>query len=1014
MNPERWRQVRELLTSAMELDPAERSAYVDRHCSSDPTLRQELEKLLAVEDEVPSSFLGLAALEQVASEAISIPASDELAVGTQLGPYEVEALLGAGGMGEVYRSRDTRLDRTVAIKVLPARLSASQQHCERFQREARAISALQHPNICTLYDVGQQGRAQYLVMEYLEGETLAARLLRGRLPLDVSLRYAAEVADALEVAHRRGVVHRDLKPGNIFVTTRGEAKVLDFGLAKLEVAQPRANSPTTLTSDSKTLTTPGVAMGTVAYMSPEQARGEELDARTDIFSLGAVLYEMATGTSAFPGKTSAVVFKAILDETPRAPTRVVPSLPSQLDQIVEKALEKDRGLRYQSAIDFRADLHRLKRDTESVRVTPRLQTTRKAKFSKPWKVIAFLAVVLGAIFLSGYLYFRRPTKLTDKDTIVIGDFDNATGDLVFDDALKQALTVQLEQSPFLSVVPEDQIQQTIQLMSLKRGTRLTPNIAREVCQRNQGAAVLEGSITQVGTQFLLLVKAVNCVSGQTLSSTQARANDKSHILEALNKVSAEIRTKLGESLSTVEKYSTPVEQATTSSLEALQAYTEGRKAMEAEEFTTATSFFSRAISLDPDFAMAFAALGTAYYDVDDEELAAKNLKKAYALREHVSERERFYIESHYYTYVTFNLEKASEVYEHWAQAHPRDPGAFGISVDYGLLGYYDKALAEDLKANRLAPSGRLYANVMFGYLALNRFAEARAVADEALKKHFDSESLRAHLYTLAFLEEDKTGMAQQVAWAAGKPGIEDAFVSLEADSAAYRGELAKARELSRRAIVSAQRTDRKDAAAGYEAVAARREALLGNSTAAKLAAQAALRLEAGMDVQYAAAYALAAAGDTTRARTITKELAKRFPEGTIVQSVYVPTLRGQMAFAEKDFTGALDVLNAALAYQLGSSGLPLQPVYLRGEAYIATRQADKAELEFRKILDYPGIVQNDIIGALAYLGLGRAYVMHSQAAKAKAAYQDFLTLWKDADPDIPILKQAKAEYAKLQ
>src|ERR1700739_2228694 len=769
MNPERWRQIRELLTSAMEMEPAQRAEFLRERCSSDQELRREVERLLSVEGKISSDFLGSDALEEAASRVISRGDDSSLPPGTMLGPYEVEALLGAGGMGEVFRARDTRLDRTVAIKVHPGTMSPDPLRRQRFEREARAISALQHPNICTLYDVGMQGKVQYLVMEYLEGETLAARLLKGRLPLDLTLRYATEVADALELAHKRGIIHRDLKPGNIFLTTHGEGKVLDFGLAKLEGAHPAENAPTTLTSDAKSLTPPGAAVGTVAYMSPEQARGEELDSRTDIFSLGAVLYEMATGRSAFPGKTSAIVFKAILDQTPLEPTRVVPSLPLQLNQIVAKALEKDRALRYQNAIDLRADLQRLKRDSESARVTPRLQTTRKAKFSKPGKVIAFLAVVLGAIFLSGYLYFRRPTKLTDKDTIVIGDFDNATGDPVFDDALKQALTVELEQSPFLSVVPEDHVQQTIRLMSLKPGTRLTPNIAREVCQRNQGAAVLEGSITQVGTQFLLLIKAVNCVSGQTLSSTQAQANDKSHILEALNKVSAEIRTKLGESLSTVEKYSTPAEQATTSSLEALQAYTEGRKAMEAEEFTTGVSFCNRAINLDPNFAMAYAALGTAYYDVDEEELAAKNLKKAYELREHVSERERFYIESHYHAYVTFNLEKSSEVYEHWAQAYPRDPGAFGISLDYGGLRYYDQALAEDLKANRLAPSGRLYANIVFDYLALNRFAEARAAADEALKRNFDSYSLRAHLYTLAFLERNETGMAQQVAWAAGKP-----------------------------------------------------------------------------------------------------------------------------------------------------------------------------------------------------------------------------------------------------
>jgi serine/threonine protein kinase/Flp pilus assembly protein TadD len=1012
MNPERWEQIRDLLHSAMQMDPTERSAFLEQECSNDPALRQEMDNLLAAEGELPSSFLQSPALTQVAAD-LGSSGSGMLAPGTKLGPYAVLALIGAGGMGEVYRARDTRLDRTVAVKVIPAHLSSDPERRQRFEREARAISSLQHPNICTLHDVGSQDGMDYLVMEYLEGETLAERLEKGRLSLDLTLLYATEVADALAAAHGRGVVHRDLKPGNIFITMHGESKVLDFGLAKLEQAKLSPDIPAAILGNGRAITRPGSPMGTVAYMSPEQARGEELDGRTDIFSLGAVLYEMATGESPFPGKTSAIVFKAILDETPPAPSEVVPGLPQQLDQIVAKALKKERDLRYQSAAFLRGDLSRLKRDAESTRVTTRVQTAATRRSGILWKVIGAVAFTLVVIVLGVYHTPNGRTKLIDTDTIVLADFTNTTGDPVFDDTLKQGLTIQLEQSPFLSIVSEDRIQQTLRLMNQTADIRLTPKIAREVCQRTQSAAVLESSIAQVGTEYLLVLKAVSCAGGRTLASTEAHTNDKSQILRALNKVSAEIRNKLGESLSTVEKYDAPVEQVTTSSLEALLAYSQGRKAFLAEDFDGAVRHFRRAISLDGDFAMAYAALGTTYFDGGEQTLGAQSLTKAYELHDRVSEREKFYIEAYYHYFITGNFDKARKVCDMWAQAYPRDPMPSNrLANIYGALGRRDEALVAALQSNHLAQDTLSNANLVFNYYMLNQFGEARAVADEARKRGLDSSDLRAHLYSLAFAQNDPTGMADQLAWFASRPGG-DEFLDFEADTAVYAGQLSRARELARRARASAQQQGDRETAATSQALEARREALLGNATQAKVGAEAALRLTVGRDVRYVAAMALAIAGETRKAQSITEELNRQYPEGTIVQGNFLPTLRGKLALAHKDVVKAIDLLKAATPGELGDNLIPLQPVYVRGEAYLAARRGSEAAAEFQKIMDHRQIVQNDVIGALARLGLARAYALQGNTAKARTQYQDFLTLWKDADPDVPVLKQAKAEYAKL-
>jgi tetratricopeptide (TPR) repeat protein len=761
-------------------------------------------------------------------------------------------------------------------------------------------------------------------------------------------------------------------------------------------------------------------MGTLAYMSPEQVRGEELDARTDLFSFGAVLYEMVTGVAPFRGEASGVIAESILNRTPVSPVRLNPDIPPKLEEVINKALEKDRKLRYQSAADIRTDLQRLKRDSDSGRLAAATEQVpaKPTRKSIRWGAIAGATIVVAALAVGSWLFLSRKVHaLTDKDTIVLADFTNTTGDPVFDGTLRQGLSVQLEQSPFLSIISDQQVQQTLQMMGQKPDAKLTPEIARELCQRTTSAAVLNGSIAQIGTQYLLTLEAANCSSGELLASTEAQASDKNHVLDALGKSASEIRNKLGESLSTVQKFDTPLEHATTPSLEALQAYSLGRKASAASSWAAASPLFQRAIRLDPNFAMAYARLGTCYANLGEITLGAENTRKAYELRDPVSEREKFYIESHYYQNAIGNLEKARQVLQLWADTYPRDwqplPPLYAI---YAWLGQYEKSLAEARESFRLNPASGLSHTILVGaYISLGRLEEARATAETAQSEKLDSPDLHFLLYQLAFLQNDTAGMAQQIAWSTGKPGVEDVLLNFEADTAAFSGKLGIARELSRRATDSAQRAEEKEVAADYQADASLREALFGNSAEASRRAMAALALSHGRDVLNGAALGLALAGDASRAQELAEDLAKQFPEDTIVQFNYLPTIRAQLALSRTDSSKAIEALHGAGAYELGSVVIStLYPVYIRGEAYLAAHQGNEAAAEFQKIIDHRTMVANEPIGALAHLQIGRAYALQGDTAKAKSAYQDFLALWKDADPDIPILIAAKAEYAKLQ
>jgi serine/threonine protein kinase/Flp pilus assembly protein TadD len=879
--------------------------------------------------------------------------------------YRIIDLLGHGGMGRVYKAEDTKLGRPVALKFLAEHLSADPTALERFRREAQAASALNHPNICTIYDIDEFESQPFIAMEFLQGKTLRDRLAEGPMKIETLVALATQLASALGAAHNAGILHRDVKPANIFVTDREQAKILDFGLAKLQADY--SDAPTI---DDAHLTRTGSAMGTVAYMSPEQARGAELDARSDLFSLGAVLYEMATGRPAFPGDTPAVMFDGILNRTPTPPTQLNPNIPPSLEQIILRLLQKDPKNRYQRAADLEADLHH----------PAPIQKRNRVRLIVPAAVVA--AALMAAVFL---LLNRRSEVLTDRDVIVLADFNNETGDPVFDGTLKQALAFQLEQSQRLNILPEDDVRDTLLLMRRSPDEKVTDALAREICEREGLKAVLGGSIVPLGANYVLTLNALNCQTGASLAREQREARSKEQVLEALGEAASNLRIKLGESLPTLEKSDVPFEhKVTTTSLEAFKAYAEAMELDSQGKYSEAIPFLEKAVGLDPNFVAAYSLLRVVNSNRGDADSARYYATKAYELRDKASERERLRLMAAYQTQVLGNLDQALQTYDQFRRMYPKDYIAWnGMAVTHRSLGRFEDSLKEFQHVITMRAKPLNYAQLSQGYLSNGQFAEARDVAVKAVAEKHDFDALHQILYDIAFIEGNQSAMEREldvlkVAPANRPPQGTLIFLGRLSEVRKRNGDVPNLQELL----------------FGYrgQTVADAKEALRKHRNSLDAAVTAAI------------------AGEREALQAL-EESSKKAPEDTFLNSVDIPTAKAALALHEGKPAEAVDALKPVLRYE--PSYRSLMAVYLRGQAHLQRKSGVEAAVEFQKILGHRGVVLRSPLFPLAHLGLARSYTLSGDHAKAREAYDNFFAIWKDADPDIPILVQAKAEYAKL-
>jgi serine/threonine protein kinase/Flp pilus assembly protein TadD len=972
MNPERWAQIEDLYHAALEREPEARASFLAEGCAGDEELRLETTSLLASHGQT-GDFLTAPAAEIVAKVIAAEMSSHP--VGRQIGRYRMQSLLGAGGMGEIYLAEDTQLERKVAIKVLRAEFTHDRERVRRFAREARAASALNHPNIITIHEIGEDEDNHYIVTEYVAGVTLRRRMNdapQRRMIVSEALDIAVQIAAALAVAHEAGISHRDIKPENVMLRPDGYVKVLDFGLAKLTEASPVMDSQDRLVA--KHSTDAGMVMGTPRYMSPEQARGENVDVRTDIFSLGVVLYEMIVGSPPFTGESTNERIAATLRDAPVPLTRHVPTVPGELERIVNQALRKDRADRYQTAGDLLTDLKELKQRME-------LQTKLG---NTPW------------VSPSG------PPVLTEKDLILLADFENRTGDPVFDGTLKQGLALQLQQSPFLSVFPEERVRQTLRLMKREPEERVSAKIAREICVRHNLKALIAGSITPLGKHYVITLEAINGQSGETLENEQVEAKSKEQVLRALSQAATRLRAKLGESLSSIQHFAKEIEDTTTQKLGAFQAYSLGYEQSLRGCFSDAIQLYRRAVELDPDFAYAWSMLSIHHSIIGRPGLAAEYSQKAYSLKDRVSDYEQLQITFRYHFNFTGDMDKAIDAAILFMRTYPRTSTApIDLLAAYDLIGQHEQAVAQGREAVRLNPGfAPAYWYLGRALLRVSRFTEAKDIFKQALEQKFDLINIHATLYMIAFSEGDTTGAQQQLDWAAGRP---DEYVALEwqAGASACAGQWRKAQEFSRRAIDLAGRGDTKELAARYATEQALRAAALKDVERAKASAAQGLKIASGRATLPRAALALALCGEVLPVEPLIDELSKRYPDDTVIHAIWLPTIRAALELHRGHAAEAFEQLQTTTSYEAAAE---FWPQYLRGLACLKLGRAAEAATEFQKILDHRGQAPLSPLYPLALLGSARAAALAGDVIRNRSAQKDFLALWKDADPDLCVFK----------
>jgi serine/threonine protein kinase/Flp pilus assembly protein TadD len=978
--------------------------------------------------------------------------------------YKILEKLGSGGMGDVYLAEDTKLGRKVALKLLAQELTQNRDRLSRFDQEAFAASALNHPNILTIYELGDEGGRHFIATEYIEGQTLRKRLQTTPMEIVEVLDVAIQIAGALEEAHAAAIIHRDIKPENVMIRRNGHVKVLDFGLAKLMERPEPEQADTEAVTRALVQTDAGMVLGTSQYMSPEQARGKPVDARTDIWSLGVVLYEMATGRAPFSGETKTDVIVAIAKNDPPPLVRYAPTAPAEFEWIVLKALRKEVDERYQTIKEFESDLKKLKQriefqselersmgpenystamrtlaDTEihgslqplsshltaAPAITGQVQSAAPTRASNAEYIVseikrhkrgalgvAIAAAVVVALVIAYFALWRTRNVLTDKDTILLAEFTNTTGDTVFDDTLKQALAVQLGQSPFLDIFSESRVRESLKYMNMSPDTRVTEDVAKQICVRQGIKAMLVGSISGVGTHYVVSLEALNSNTGDMIASEQFEVDGREQVLKSLGPAASRLREKLGESLSTIKKFDAPIEQVTTSSLEALRQYSLGVEQHSKADYGHAIPFYRNAIERDPNFAIAHARLANCYNNTNQFEASRAEFTKAYELVDRISEREKFLIRSSYYGGVTGEWEKQIEELETWKRTYPRDWEPLNqLASKYTLVGPFELATTEGNRAIELNPKdARAYVNVGVAFIEQNRFEEARVVLRKAEALKPESANMHARLYQIAFLQSDSATMKEQVDWANANKRAEDALM-WQARVAGFSGQLATADRLNDQVVEMIRHGEPKETVAQTMLIAAARDSVLGDCARAIRPVKDALDLSREQTNVVSAAITYAACGEMGRAQLLVDELAKAYPLDTLVNTTWIPIIRAQMELSRGNAPGAVQVLESAHKYE--SFG-EFWPPYLRGQSFLKQNDGPKAEAEFKTILDHRGWYPFSPLYPLAQLGFARAAAMNGDGPAARKAYQDFLALWKDADASLPALVAARAEYEKLK